>query len=90
MATLKILPGIEDLLRHSLLIERLTYDRISAKLKREYPGVRGLSARSVRRFCLSEGIHKTSRLNCNNLDRVVVGCIHRVSLAKVARHLLNN
>ena len=78
MATLETLPGIENLMHHLLFSERLTYEQISADLQRRYPGLRGLSTRSVRRFCIAVGLNKTSRLNSHELDRVVTGFVRRV------------
>ena len=48
-----------------------TYEVISVSLQRRYPSQRGLSARSVRRFCAEEGIHYRSRLSDGQLDRLV-------------------
>lgn len=79
MAALKRLSGVDDLIRHLRLVEGLTYEQISAELKRRYPGVRGLSTRSVRRHCLNESFYRTSRLSNEELDRVIAGSIRRVS-----------
>ena len=78
MAVLKSLPGIEDQLRRLLFSERMTHEQIGADLRRRYPGLRGLSARSVRRFCSSEGLGKTSRLTSHELDKVVTGYVRKV------------
>ena len=48
-----------------------THEEISQYLVAEMPFFRGLSSRSVRRFCLSRGIHYRSRLNASSLDRIV-------------------
>lgn len=36
----------------------MTHMEISTELKGKHPGVKGLSERSVRRFCQEQGIHK--------------------------------
>ena len=47
---------------------RETYQQISQNLRQRNPSIRGLSARSVRRFCVSRGIHYRSRMNDQELD----------------------
>ena len=49
----------------------VTHHSISVALQRRYPNQRGLSSRSVRRFCSREGIHYRSFLSDVNLDRVI-------------------
>ena len=44
---------------------------VSRHLQRMFPGVTGLSVRSVRRFCSSRGIHHRSNLGDCELDAVV-------------------
>ena len=51
MATLKNLPGAEDLIRRLVVNDQKTYKQVSEELHRVYPDIRGLSTRSVRRFC---------------------------------------
>ena len=49
--------------------ERLSYEKISERLKDVYPNIsRGLSARSVRRYCKKLGI---TRQNDEEIDHVV-------------------
>ena len=47
---------------------RETYQQISQNLRQRNPSIRGLSACSVRRFCVSRGIHYRSRMNDQELD----------------------
>lgn len=86
MATLEALPGIHALISRRVKEERKTQREISEELKTMYPGVRGLSVRSVRRFCEKHNIHSTSLLSDEDLDKVVcssvakVCCLHDVVL----------
>ena len=67
-------------------MEQKTHEETCRELKRVYPGVSsGLSTRSVRRFCASEGIHRTSRLTSDQLNRVVSGCVNTVSYIDVPK-----
>ena len=69
--------GIDKDLVQKLLTEGQTYyDEMSHSLKQVYPGVQGLSARSVRRFCSKEGIKK---LKGPQLDTVVEEAIDEVN-----------
>ena len=58
--------------------EQKSHNQISVKLNGLYPGVRGLSIRSVRRFCEKHDIHATSLLTNEDLDRVVSSSIAKV------------
>ena len=78
MATLATLPGIHSLILKRVVEERKGHQQISEELKALYPGVRGLSARSVRRFCDEQHIHTTSRLSDEDLDRVVSSSVAKV------------
>ena len=63
--------------------ERKTHKQISDELNGLYPGTRGLSVRSVRRFCDRFDIHTTALLSDEDLDRVVSS-----SIAKVCHYCL--
>ena len=65
------LAGIEDVIREAVEKWSLTHAQISARLRTAYPSLRGLSAASVKRFCLSKNIHRTARLDQSTLDRLV-------------------
>lgn len=79
MAALDSIPGIVGIIETKVTQEQRTCAAITEDLKETYPNVRyGLSARSIRRFCKMNGIHITSRLSDNHLDRFV-----RSSVAKV-------
>ena len=51
--------------------QRQTHEEIAAILQQRYPKVRGLSARSVKRFCQTHNIPKRSRWTEAQLDAVV-------------------
>ena len=79
MAALSSIPGIEEELRMRVVEERKSYDAISTELKSSYPHLtRGLSARSVRRYCRELGIHVTPRLSDAHLDRIVASSVAAV------------
>ena len=79
MVHLLALPGAAELIHHLVVIERKTHEKTSRELQRVYLGVSsGLSTKSTRRFCASEGIHRTSRLTSNQLNRVVLGCVQTI------------
>ena len=78
MATLATLPGIINFLTKRIVEERKSYAAASDELKSLNPNIRGLSTRSVRRFCAENGIHATSRLSDGQLDSVVATSISQV------------
>ncbi len=80
MATLERIDGIETFVRQRIETERRSYEYVSKELQEAHPTVRGLSARSVRRFCVEYGIHRTSRLPDHDLDRVVASSVAKVSV----------
>lgn len=78
MATLEsMIPNVFSLISGKVE-QRKTHQQISDELMQLYPGVRGLSARSVRRFCDRHNIHSTSLLSNEDLDRVVLSSIAKV------------
>lgn len=82
MAAIERIDGIESFMRERIEIEKRSYEDISKELQEAHPTARGLSARSVRRFCAEYGIHKTSRLPDHVLDRVVASSVAKVSLIR--------
>ena len=82
MATLEGLPGIELFIHQRVEEQRKTHQEVSDELMLLYPGVRGLSRMSVRRFCSEHNIHKTSRLDDHTLDRAVALNVMRVCLIR--------
>ena len=53
----------------TLVREGCTYFEVSSLLISRHPGVRGLSERSIRRFCSKNGIRYRSGLTDARLDR---------------------
>ena len=74
---LAALPGVEDFIK-KVIIERKSYKSVSEELRVANPSMRGLSSRSIRRFCTEHGIHATSRLTDSHLDRVVATSVAKV------------
>ena len=82
MSALSTLPNVEHFIRQRIVIERKTYQDISDERGDELttlnPGMRGISSRSVRRFCHEHNIYGTSRLSDFQLDRAVWTSIQKV------------
>ena len=79
MALLETLPGVEDYIRKRIVEDRATHKVVSEELKLLYPWIsRGLSSRSIRRFCETHDFHATSRLSATQLDMVVQTSVHKV------------
>ena len=53
MATLEEISGMETFIRRKVELERKTHEQISEALLQDYPGTKGLSSRSVRRFSVT-------------------------------------
>ena len=71
-------PGVGAIIREMVIEEKRTHSEVSTLLKQYFPGSKGLSTRSVRRYCAENDIHKTSRLRAKMLDRVVWSSIQKV------------
>lgn len=80
MATIATIPGAHALVRKLVVDDRKSHRDISDELRRRYPSTRGLSARSVRRFCETHDIHSTSRVSDLELDAYVRNGVARVSV----------
>jgi hypothetical protein len=67
--------ALEDLNVGSLIRRHIndgkTHKDIAEELRHLFPGARGVSSRSVRRFCLKHNLHATSRLPIQALDILV-------------------
>ena len=81
MATLEFLP-VRDIISKGVIERRKTHKQISDELKLLYPGVRGLSARSVRRYCENHNVHSSSMVSDGDLDRIVSSSIAKVRSCK--------
>ena len=60
--TMAALEGLEDLIREKVEQDQWSHAQLSDFLKQSYPGVQGLSIRSIQRFCQEKNIHKTSKV----------------------------
>ena len=80
MAALERIDGVKDWLAQKIITERRSYAHVSKELQELCPHLRGLSSRSIRRFCSNNGIHATSRLTDSQLDRVVASNTSKVSM----------
>ena len=52
-----------EFVKDLVVTQRITHSEVRLLLKEAYPDRRGLSLRSVRRFCLKNGIHTQNRLS---------------------------
>ena len=67
---------VDEALVRNWIEERLSYERTCERLKDVYPNIsRGLSARSVRRYCKKLGI---TRQNDEEIDHVIGGAVKEV------------
>lgn len=79
MAAMSDIPGLE---LEELILKRreegFTYPEISEELCAKFPGERGFSSRSVRRFCEEHGIRRSSYLSQKELSKVVATAVNQV------------
>ena len=79
MATISEIPGIYAYIRRMVIDEQRMHQDVSRELRRSHPTIRrGLSARSVARFCERHNIHSTSRITDQDLDNVVQRSVRMV------------
>lgn len=71
--------GCEDLIA-TRVMQGYTHATIATELQLLHPGVDGLSTRSVRRFCCSKNIHRSSRLSADEVDEIVESAVSQVSI----------
>ena len=55
-----------------------SHQQIANELQHLYPGYHGLSARSVRRFCFNNKLHRSSQLSSQAVDEVVEQAVSQV------------
>ena len=77
MAT-RSLDAFEDYIREKIEKQHMTHGKLSEILSARLPGVRGLSIRSIERFCQEKGIHKTSRLSQVEVTQAVGEAVAKV------------
>ena len=81
---LRKMAGIEKVvtaryIKEVVEVQGKTHRKVSDILRQEHPGIDGLSERSVRRYCATNGIRRhDSRLT--NVDDVIASAIAEVSL----------
>ena len=68
----------EEIVRQKIEVEGWTHERLSDFLRAENPSTRGLSTRSVRRYCCANDIHKTPRLSHKEVEEAVRQAISEV------------
>ena len=71
---------IVDFVRDLVVTQGKTHSQVSLLLQEAYPGKRGLSSRSVRRFCLKNGIHAQNRLSNEELEHYTKEVVARVGI----------
>ena len=69
-----------DFVRDLVVMQGKTHSQVSLLLQEAYPGKRGLSSRSVRRFCLKNGIHAQNRLSNEELEHYTKQVVARVGI----------
>ncbi len=79
MCSLEDIPDVGSVISCWVQQEGKTFQEISNLLKQMYPRKRGLSVRTVKRFCSLHGIHKRLGLSDDQVDRVVKNAINKVS-----------
>lgn len=73
-----LLEALEGEIRWRIAHLGETFQTVSEYLQSIFPGVRGISTRSIRRFCHSRDIHYRSRLSTVELERLVQHTVTRV------------
>ena len=69
-----------DFVRDLVLTKGKTHSQVSLLLQEAHPEKRGLSSRSVRRFCLENGIHAQNRLSNEELEHYTKEVVARVGI----------
>ena len=78
---MEVLEGLEDYIRCKIEREQWTHETLSQHLQQSYPGQKGLSLRSVERFCSAKGISKHPKVTEEELDAAVSDAVSKVSYA---------
>lgn len=79
MSFLNSLPSADSIIRRMVVEEKRTLSDVCIALREAFPDIsRGLSKRSIRRYCAENGIHSTSRLKDDVIDRLVLTSIQKV------------
>lgn len=67
------------------LLQNNTFEEISEILQEEFPDARGLSVKSIKRFCQTHGIKKRGLVSDNELDELLKSAIQQVILARLCK-----
>lgn len=78
---MEVLEGLEDYIRCKIEMEQWTHEALSRHLLESYPGQRGLSLRSLERFCSAKGIRKQQKVTGEELDAAVSDAVSKVGYA---------
>ena len=70
----------ENFIRFLVECEHKTHKEVSLIISNQFPGTRGISERSIRRYCCQHDIHRSdSSLSSNEVNSVVLGAIEQVN-----------
>ena len=69
-----------DFVRDLVVTKGKTHSQVGLLLQEVYPEKRGLSSRSVKRFCLKNGIHAQNRLSNEELEHYTKEVVARVGI----------
>ena len=72
-------PNMNGYIKDLVITQRKTHSEVSLLLKERFPDKKGLSSRSVRRFCLKNRIHLHNRLSNNELEQCTRDVVAGVS-----------
>ena len=72
------LDSFEDFIRVKIERDHATHHQICEELTSTFPGKRGFSVRSIRRFCQEKNIHKTSRMPASEVKSAVQEAVLKV------------
>ena len=71
-----------EIVKDLFIKQKKSHAEISLLLQRTYPNERGLSVRSVRRFCHENGIHAQNRVSNEELEQCTREVVFRVGAKK--------
>lgn len=69
------LEELDGFIREKIEKDKWTHNMLKNYLQQAYPGQKGFSIRSIRRYCSENDIHRTSRLDNDDLGVVVSDAI---------------
>jgi hypothetical protein len=78
MAALEDLVSVETVRQ---LVKTHTLEEVSDILQTQFPNQRGLSLKSIKRFCQNTGIRKRNLVTDNELDEIVEASVRQVNIS---------